>query len=140
MIRVWGALLVSSVVASVVGCSSGRDCPANPDRCVPVLRLDLRDPNGARITSGVVTITSGTSGSSVSAMPCAPSEACSYSVVDPGGDLVVTVNGYEPASVPYMQASDDCGAPLSQNIQLTLVPTGGSGQPSLTRTLNATCG
>jgi hypothetical protein len=140
MIRVWGALLVSSVFASVVGCSSSQDCPANPERCVPVLRLDLRDPSGNRITSGVVTVTSGTDGSSVSAMPCAPSEACSYAVVDPNADLVVSVNGYEPASVPYSQASDECGDLLSQNVELTLVPTGGSDQPSLTRTLNATCG
>ncbi len=140
MIRVWGALLVSSVVAGVVGCSSSPDCPANPDRCVPVLRLDLRDPNGDRITSGVVTITSAATGSSVSATPCAPSEPCSYSVADLYGDLVVSVNGYEPASVPYTQASDECGNPVSENVELTLVPTGGSGQPSLTRTLNATCG
>jgi hypothetical protein len=139
MNRVWGALLVPSVVASVLGCSSAQNCPADPYRCVPVLRLDLRDANGTRITNGI-TITSGTSGSSVSAMPCAASEPCSDSVTDPPADLAVSVTGYEPASVPYMSASDDCGNLVSENIELTLVPTGSSSQPSLTRTLNATCG
>ena len=139
MIPRWSSLTLTCVVVVLIGCSSDgqHDCAAN--RCTDVLRLDLRDPSGARVLDGVV-ITSTEASPSFDPLPCGASESCSYFVAAPPGDLIVSAPGYRPVTVHYERETDECGAPISQSIEVTLEPSDTSTPPTLTRTLSATCG
>jgi hypothetical protein len=77
---------------------------------------------------------------SVSANPCSASEACSYSVENPEGDLIVSATGYQPVTVHYVSESDACGYPVNQIVQITLVPENSATAPSQVRSLGTRCG
>jgi hypothetical protein len=99
MIQIRRALLLVVAVVSLPACSSNRaDCPSPPLRCTPKLMLDLRDPGGNRVVDNVV-IVGAPNDASVSANPCNASQACSYFVEAPEGDIVVSAAGYQPVTV-----------------------------------------
>jgi hypothetical protein len=61
--------------------------------------------------------------------PCSTSEACSYSVAAPEGEIVVGAAGYQPVTVHYVSESDACGYPGNQSVRITLVPENSTTPP-----------
>ncbi|HEY1533005.1 MAG TPA: hypothetical protein VGF76_03275 [Polyangiaceae bacterium] len=140
MLQIHRALTVAGAVACLLGCGSSRaDCPSPPLRCTPTLSLDLRDPSGNRLVDNV-TIVGAANDAGVSANPCSASEACSYSVEAPQGDLMVSAAGYQPVTVHYVSESDSCGYAVNQSVQISLVPENSPTPPTQVRSLGTRCG
>jgi len=79
-------------------------------------RSTFATPAGKRVIDNVA-IVGVPNDAGVAANPCSASEACSYSVEAPEGDLVVSAAGLSARDRPYVSESDSCGYPVNQSVQ-----------------------
>jgi hypothetical protein len=122
-------LLIVGTFLLASGCGK---CPKS--KCSEELELSVHDVNGtALLPAGGVSLESSRYWS-----PCSQEEVCTFRVVS-SGDYTVTAPGYKSVVVHVGDERDDCGDPISQWIDVTLVAEGEASNSTSKRTLGGSC-
>jgi len=126
--NMWVLWIVSALLLTT-GCGN-----CDRSKCAQVLALIVYDVNGAKMSpNDQVTLASTRAWS-----PCATEETCTFRL-DSAGDYTVTAPGFKSVEVHVADEKDDCGASVSQSIEVTLVTEGDSSSSTSKRTLGAGC-